>query len=144
MPTSTERFRRQHAELGDLATALVALLTHEWGGIRADEAQRTLSQLAGKLRVHAAMENEALYPRLLTHDDDRVREVARGFVDEFGAAYRKFLEFRARWVTAETIAQAPDAFALEARAAIAILGERIAHENAELYRMVDTLYRTPD
>lgn len=140
MTHATERFRRQHAELVELAGALSAILRNDWGALRADEAQMVLSRIAGKLRIHSAMENDALYPRLLRHDDAEVRHVARRFVGEFSSAYRAFLELRSRWVTADTIAERPDVFRAEAESAITVLSERIAHENAELYPMVDALY----
>ena len=140
MSHATERFRRQHAELAGLAAAVTEVLRNEWGAQRAEEAQHALSQLAGKLRIHSAMENEALYPRLLQHDDPHVRRVARRFVGELSGAYRNFLELRSRWVTAETIASAPELFRAEAEAAISQLAARIVRENAELYELVDELY----
>lgn len=141
MPLATERFRRQHAELAELAGALSKQLATQ--RLDPGAAQHALAQIAGKLKVHAAMENEALYPRLLSHDDAHVRATAGRFATEFGDVYELFLEFRGRWPDAAAIARAPADFSAQAHGAFVLLGERIKAENAELYEMVDRLEHTP-
>jgi hypothetical protein len=138
MKRTTETFRRQHDELVRLAGVLVELVARD--PMPASEVQRTLSKLAGVLRVHAAMEDEALYPRLLRHDDPELRALARDFLDRFGSAYRGFLDFRAQWSSIEQIAAAPADLARGARAVAELLGRRIAEENTVLYERVDALF----
>lgn len=98
--------------------------------------RRSLAVLAGKLKVHAAMEDEALYPSLLSHADPNVQRVARDFRAQFGGVYEIFLAYVARW-TPEAIAANAAEFVKETRGAMTALGERIVHENDELYAMVD-------
>ena len=140
MERATEKFRRQHEELGRLAAGLLELVGKR--PLPTDELQSTLSKIAGVLKVHAAMEDEALYPRLLEHEDPSVRALAREFVERFGAAYRGFLAFRARYTTVDQIASAPDELERETRAVVQLLGERITEENGVLYERVDRLFPT--
>lgn len=140
--TATDTFRRQHAELGQLAQELSLALGGASGVLREGDALRAVARLAGKLRVHAAMEDEALYPRLLAHPDPEVRAMAARFRQLFGGAYDAFFAFRDAW-THEAVARAPADFVREARALVSALGERIVHENDELYARVDALYPGP-
>lgn len=138
MKRTTESFRRQHDELARLVGVLLELVAR--APMPAAEVQRTLSRLAGVLRVHTAMEDEALYPRLLQHTDPEVRALARDFLDRFGSAYRGFLDVRARWASVEQITAAPAELARDVRAVADALRERVHEENAVLYERVDQLF----
>lgn len=139
--TPTSRFRRQHAELATLAAEVLAELGDPVALARDSRAvRRSLAVLAGKLKVHAAMEDEALYPRLLTHAEPALRELARRFREEFGDVYSAFLAFLAQWDSREIEARAAE-FAEATRAAMSTLGTRVRLENEELYDAVDEAER---
>lgn len=137
--SATDSFRRQHAELAELAKELSAALGGASWSLRKDEALHVVARLAGKLRVHAAMEDEAFYPRLNAHADPEVRAMAARFRKQFGGVYDAFFVFREKW-TSEAVSRTPDAFVDEARGVIRALAERVVHENDELYARVDRLY----
>ncbi|MCB9659563.1 MAG: hemerythrin domain-containing protein [Polyangiales bacterium] len=139
MTTATGNFRRQHHELGQLASELLAQASEPALEERAGEVSSVLSKLAGRIRVHAAMEDDALYPRLLEHDDAEVRALGERFQREFGGIYDAFLSFRERW-TRDAIATDPEGFRLQARGVVNALGARIQAENSELYARVDALF----
>lgn len=139
MTTATGNFRRQHHELGELAGELLAQASGPSLADRAAQVSSILSKLAGRIRVHAAMEDDALYPRLLEHDDADVRALGERFQREFGGIYDAFLSFRERW-TRDAIAADPDGFRQQARGVVHALGERIKAENTVLYARVDTLF----
>lgn len=102
-----------------------------------DEACRRLARFTGKLKVHAAMENSALYPRLLESDDPRVRERAERLFREVGTLYDSFSEYSEQWCVPERVRDAPEAFASETLVMLQRLGRRMARENDELYPLVD-------
>ena len=134
---ATTRLRRQHADLGELATTLAGALEP----LEIDAALRAMARLSGLLKVHAAMEDEVLYPRLLAHEDPSVRAVAQRYRAEFGDAYGAFFRMRAGWASRDAVQAKPEAFVADVRAAIGALGSRIRHENEGLYAMVDALER---
>lgn len=130
-------FRVQHRELLDIVRDLGAQLEVERLAKDATQARTLLSMLAGKLSVHLAMEDKALYPRLLQHQNAETRELASKFMREMGGIHGVFKEYVARWPTALAIQTNGTAFVLETNQIFEALGSRIKREHAELFPMLD-------
>jgi hypothetical protein len=96
-----------------------------------------MARLKGKLLVHSSMENEALYPRLIQHDDPGVRAVAQRLFEEFGAIYDTLAEHHTHWSSVEVIEADPMAYARDTRAIFDTLKLRMERENNELYPLAD-------
>lgn len=135
----TERFRRQHEELASLSAEILERVAAPAAELAADagHVRRLVARFAGKLAVHASMENEALYPRLLAHRDPEVRAKATALFDEVGALYASFGGYRERWPTIDAIERDPAAFAKDTRRVLKVLWSRMMRENDELYPLVD-------
>ncbi|MFK7987284.1 MAG: hemerythrin domain-containing protein [Sandaracinaceae bacterium] len=132
---TTSGFRRQHRELQQLAASLVREAVRSQADAVA--IRRRLSRFVGKLRVHAAMETQALYPSLLESPDARVRAKAERLHDELGPLYGLVDDFVERWDTAERIDGRRVRFRIELTRMIAKLGWRMMREDRELYPMAD-------
>lgn len=130
---STLPFQRQHEELGRLAAEIAGRL--DVGTLEKDgaEVRRLVARFAGKLRMHAAMENEALYPRLRAHPDAEVRAAADRLWNEVGTIYAEFDSYSKRWLVGDAISRDPRTFALDTHAIFARLGTRMIRESRELY-----------
>ncbi len=137
--TPTDNFRRQHEELATLGGALLQQLAEppEQIAARAAELRRSVARFAGKLNMHASMENEALYPRLLEHSDTAVRAKARDMFDEVKGIYSAFAVYSKRWPTTESITADPAGFARDTKRVLKTLWMRMCRENDELYPLVD-------
>jgi serine/threonine-protein kinase len=135
----TDNFRRQHEELAKLVGDLLLRLSEPSENVRANasELRRMMARFAGKLSVHASMENEALYPRLLEHRDQRIRDKARSLFDEVKNIYSSFGTFTKRWPTTESIEADPAAYAKDSKKVLKTLWMRMVRENDELYPLVD-------
>lgn len=137
--SATENFRRQHEELMALGFEINhhldprTLVTED----AASHVRRIVARFAGKLLVHAEMENKALYPRLLHHPDDAVRAKAQALYDEVKTIYASFHEYAKRWPTPASILASPPEFARETRGVLKLLGLRMLRENDELYPLAD-------
>ena len=109
------------------------------GRVAADPAaaRRLLARFRGLLLVHAAMENDALYPSLLDHRDANVRARARALFDEVGTIYDGVRQHGERWASPERIQAEATVFVQETLALLKTLGKRMARENAELYPLAD-------
>jgi hypothetical protein len=135
----TDNFRRQHEELMALAFEIHhhldarALADAE----AAAHVRRLMARFAGKLFMHAEMENKALYPRLLHHQDDAVRERAQALYDDVKRIYGSFGEYAKRWPTPQSISEASRDFVRDTRDVMKLLGLRMLRENDELYPLVD-------
>jgi hypothetical protein len=132
-----ENFRRQHQDLLTLAAEIGGRLTPERVAGEAAEVRRLLAQFAGKLNVHARMENDALYPRLLEHDDAAIRAQAEALMSEVGGVYDAFGAFLETWATAASIEAAPGEFIRQTARVLRLLGKRMVREENELYPMVE-------
>ncbi len=110
---------------------------------RPEEACLRLARFTGKLKVHAAMENAALYPRLLESESAAVREQAQALYLEVGELYEVFARFSENWRSAEAVREDPKRFARETVELLQRLGQRMTRENEELYPLVDALDETP-
>ncbi len=133
----SDSFRRQHAELATLAHGIRSRLSVEEIERDARGIRTALARFGGKLRVHARMENEALYPDLMTHADERVRREAGRLLDEVGTLYAMFDRLEARWPGADDLTKQPREFILDVLGCFEQLGRRMGVENKTLYPLAD-------
>jgi hemerythrin-like domain-containing protein len=129
----TEKFRLQHNEILGVAGEI----TEELRG-KGDAAvmRKLLSNLAGKLNFHLALEDNALYPRLMERKDSKANVMAKKFLHEMGGLGQAFTAYNNKWQVS-AIRSDPSGFANETRAVFSALTQRIAKENRELYPLAD-------
>src|SRR5437870_30736 len=128
----TARFRRQHMELFELSEHL--LKAADVTAIREQpQLVRTLlARFVGKLRIHAAMENDALYPRLLKHTDPAVRALAQRLLVEVGPIYDLVFGYAEQWQSSpDAMINAPEEFVRQTRQVMKALGKRVMQETGE-------------
>ena len=137
--TPTENFRRQHEELASAGAEILQLLEGDDAAIvsRSTELRRKVARFGGKLKMHASMETDALYPRLLEHRDPKVRSTADGLLREVKDLYGAFDHFVKRWPDTASIEADPRAFAKDTRKMLKTLWLRMCRENDELYPLAD-------
>ena len=138
-PRSTERFARQHDELKVLGKALAKEL--DTRSIAQDPARvrHALAVFSGKLRIHAAMEQHALYPRLFADTAPEIVDRARRLEADVGPLYEAFFGYLAKWTPAGAIQADMEGFCRETMKQLFDLSIRMRRENEELYPMVDAL-----
>ncbi len=129
----TDNFRRQHRELLAIAGEITGKLQAE--PTDAKGLRMLLSSLAGKLSVHLAMEDKALYPRLMEISPE-AKSVAKAFQDEMGGLGGAFAAYNGKWQLNAIVAD-PAGFARETQNVFAALGKRIAMEDGKLYPHAD-------
>lgn len=129
---NTAVYYRQHDELLILAGRLSE---------RADEATtpagvaaviEVLGEMTRKLLEHLELEDDHLYPALMTDEDSEVAAMARGFVAEMGGIRDLYGLYVERW-NARTILVDHARFVRETGMLIAGLADRIERENKILY-----------
>lgn len=129
----TDKFRTQHDEILKAAGDITAQLK---GQCDAAAVRKLLSALAGKVNFHLAMEDQALYPRLMESGDASVKNRAVKFKDEMGGLGKVFTDYNAKWQVSAIRADTAG-FANETRKVFGALAKRIERENAELYPLAD-------
>ena len=130
----TDNFRAQHDEI----LALAKEVTDHMGRPNADATllRKQLSSLAGKVNFHLAMEDKALYPRLMAAKGSAAEALAGKFMTEMGGLARVFTDYNARWQVS-TIRGDMAGFGEETRKVFGALAHRIARENTQLYPLAD-------
>lgn len=135
----TDNLRKQHEEMVSIVSRMSAILNRERLSKDATEVRSLLSQLAGKVNIHLAMEDKALYPHLLGHSDEKVKNMARNYMAEMGDIGNTFKGYITKWPDPVSIQHDPDLFIKETKAVVDVLSRRIDKENRELYPVVDSL-----
>lgn len=135
----TQNYRDQHEQLLGLAGELGGLLSSPDNAFPATQARHILSEIAGRLTVHLAMEDKHLYPNLLQHTDTAVRQTAERFVNEMGGIATVFKTYLANWPSADAVARNPAGFRSATQGILKALGGRIQQENTVLYPLMDAL-----
>jgi len=133
----TEAFREQHREL----LALVAEMSRNMdiSALERDptDIRRLVSALAAKLKMHLAMEDKVLYPRMLRHPNRKIQKLAGAYAKEMGGINNAFTLYFARWPSPETIQRKPTEFVQETNDIFKALKKRIDKEDCVLYPLVD-------
>lgn len=137
MTLRSSHYREHHDQIRALVARIEARM--DVAGIAADAAPvaAVVRELFGKFGMHLAIEDAALYPKLLGSDDPGLRGTARRFQGEMGGLKADFDAYRRRWRGPTAIARDPHAFVADTRAVLRALKLRIAREDAELYALYD-------
>jgi hemerythrin-like domain-containing protein len=128
-----DNFVKQHDELLDLAKQISNLLKAEALTSDAKAVSTLLSRLGGKLKMHLAMENKVLYPKLLKHDKPEVRQLTEKYMTEMDQIAKLFTAYRETWAGPSKIEADSKKFIEETSQIFQALGARIKAENTELY-----------
>jgi len=134
----TDNLRLQHRELceliPDISSRLDSLDTED----DANWISGLLLGLKEKIGFHLIREDQAFYPALLRHPDERITSLARQYVEEMGSLSKEFTSFMSRWPNAIAIQEKSVEFVPAARELFAALVRRIDREDNELYPLLDT------
>lgn len=135
----TQRFRVQHDEIGVIVGRIEMLIASPTGHTRAAEIRQAFSELSAKLRLHLALEDDLLYPRLGRHPDPRARELAAHYQTEMGGIRQAYEDFLAQWIHSGRVATEYSAFKTALKGLFAALNDRIHRENTQVYPLADAL-----
>jgi hypothetical protein len=130
----TDEFRAQHDEILALAAGITELLHDRRPDAAALGAQ--LSVLAGQVHRHVALEEQALYPRLLGRRGTRAELVAGQFLNEMEHLAPVFARYAANWQAA-AIQSDLAGFANDTRRVFSALAHRMSREACELFPLAD-------
>lgn len=135
----TEQFRQQHDAIVATVTELSAYLSRPKLDENIPTVVALLVRLSGKIKAHLAMEDGALYPRMISSADPQAAELAKQYQAEMGDISEAFKNYVAQWLSPAAIGDDPNAFIKETKALFAALSDRIDRENQILYRLADQL-----
>ena len=133
----TKRLRDQHDQLLEFVSLISTKLNADELAKDAREVNQLLFTMLGKLSVHLAAEDHALYLRLLNHSDEEIRSMAKQYVDEMGGLGKVVNVYKNKWLNHADIRRDPKTFIEETKSIFSALGKRIEKENNELFKALD-------
>ncbi len=135
----TDNYRVQHSEMLEVATLISKKLDAQRLSQDAAEVRTLLSKLLGKLKMHLAAEDKALYPQLLSSGNIAAKQLAQRFIDEMGGIGEVVNKYSKKWPSPIAIQKDANTFVAETKALFGALSNRIDKENNELYNYVDLM-----
>ncbi|HHM01759.1 MAG TPA: hemerythrin domain-containing protein [Caldithrix abyssi] len=135
----TDSYRRQHDDLLQVAGEISGKLDTHSLSQNASEVRTLLSKLLGKLNVHLAAEDKALYPRLLNAGNPEAKSLAERYISEMGNIADVVKSYSQKWPSPAAIQKDPATFVAETKNLFGALSKRIHRENNELYNYVDKM-----
>ena len=90
---ATYNMRRQHEQLLSICKEIERLILVK----DASALALSLSRLTGQLTVHLGMEDKVIYPALVGHADEEVRDMAKRYQDEMGGLAKVYLDYAGKW-----------------------------------------------
>ncbi len=133
----TQKFRDQHDDLLERAGEIGKYLNEEALGKDASLMRDMLSGMLGKLKIHLAVEDKALYPQLKDCGNHEVAAIAMQYQNEMGGIGEFVANYSRNWPSALAISDDPKAFIDETNKLISALAGRIKKENDYLYKLAD-------
>jgi hypothetical protein len=135
----TDVLKSQHETILQLVLQIEQNLNPAVLSQKADKVNELLALLTRRLTLHLAMEDKALYPLLITDQDEKIRRITIKFIDEMGGLADLFKTYAAKWNSTEHIQKRAVEFCEESEAIFLFLRNRIRREEAELYPLAGNL-----
>ncbi|MDE2571020.1 MAG: hemerythrin domain-containing protein [bacterium] len=129
----TRMYRNQHTEITRLGNELLKLCVTS----QPKEIRLKLAKLAGSVKIHLAIEDQALYPKMMAHPDAKIRNLATRYQDEMGELAKMFTAMYARWSPLGNIEHDRAGFGRDFGTVWSALVERMEKEDGDLYDIVD-------
>lgn len=133
----TTNLQEQHKRLLEMATEISNMIKNEELSKDANVLTKKLATFSGKIGVHLAIEDKALYPRLLKNSNEDIRRLTQKYIDEMGNIKAKVGNYIQKWRSPVSIQDNPPEFIKESEGIFKALAHRIERENTELYPLVD-------
>lgn len=126
----------QHKEILGLAQEILSYDSVPKVIANAFEISLIIGRLAGKLSVHLNGEDQYIYPYLMEKEDKTIQETSQRFAAEMGGLARVLSDFKAEYMSAPKIKNAPAEFIETSKRVMQAIMERIAKEEKQLYPLL--------
>lgn len=136
-PAATARFRLQHTEIETLLQSVEHALQNPHWMETPQALRQSVTQLSAKLRIHLALEDDALYPRLASHSDAALRALAQQYQQEMSGIRQTYEDFLGEWLHSGRFSREAPAFTAAVATLFKDLRARFHREDAQLYPMAD-------
>lgn len=133
-----DKFKQQHM---DILACIAALRKAVKGGIGANAAEisRLIITMSSTIKLHLAVEDQALYPALRNCSNPTLSFMGEKLQNEMSAIASAYMCFAGRWNSAIKVSEDPEGFRSDANTVLKVLHERMQKENTVFYPAIEAL-----
>ena len=138
-----DRFKHQHIDILRSIATLRALAQAGVEGNASAIAQGIVA-MSGTIKLHLAVEDQALYPALQRGGNAELARLGRQYQSEMASIASAYDAFARRWNTAENVRRNAEGFRNEANVVLRRVFERMQREDHDFYPRIEAQEETVD
>lgn len=127
---------RQHEAIRENVKTIESLINKNSIENDSFEISKNINLLIGVLKVHLRSEDNFLYPELLNGDDDKLKDMAKHYIDEMGNINAELEKYKAEFNTKTKINNNIESFKNHTAEIIKVLKNRLDKEDKHLYPLI--------
>ncbi|MCZ2407637.1 MAG: hemerythrin domain-containing protein [Burkholderiales bacterium] len=133
-----DKFKHQHVSiLGSIAA--LRSLAHAGVAHNAAEIARLIVAMSSTIKLHLAVEDQALYPALQRGNNPDLARMGQEYQRDMGPIAQAYEAFARRWNLAESLRRDEQGFRDDANRVLRLVHERMQRENHEFYPRIEAL-----
>ena len=126
---------RQHIEILEMIYNIKELINKDLE-VECSEIAKNINLLSGKLRIHLESEDKFLYPNLLKNENEKIKNIAKCYIDEMGDILNIFNSYKNQFNTRSKIINNKDKFIINTKVTFDKIEKRMEREDRELYKLL--------
>ena len=103
------------------------------------EIAKNINLLSGKLKIHLESEDKFLYPNLLKNENEKIKNIAKCYIDEMGDIFNIFNNYKNQFNTRSKIINNKDNFVINTKEVFDKIEKRMKKEDKELYTLLQDI-----
>lgn len=131
-----DKFKHQHADIMSNISALRRLAQAGVAQNAADIA-RLIVSMSSTIKLHLAVEDQALYPALQRGDNPELARMGQQYKTDMGPIAQAYEAFARRWNRADSVLHDEQAFRDDANRVLRMVHERMQRENRDFYPRIE-------
>lgn len=133
-----DKFKHQHVSiLGSIAA--LRSLAHAGVAHNAAEIARLIVAMSSTIKLHLAVEDQALYPALQRGNNPELARMGQQYQRDMGPIAQAYEAFARRWNLAESLRRDEQGFRDDANRVLRLVHERMQRENHDFYPRIEAL-----
>lgn len=126
---------RQHIEILEMIYNIRELMNKDLEE-ESSEIAKNINLLSGKLKIHLESEDKFLYPNLLKNENEKIKNIAKCYIDEMGDIFNIFNNYKNQFNTRSKIINNKDNFVINTKEVFDKIEKRMKKEDKELYTLL--------
>ncbi len=134
-----KQLEQQNSEIAELCEVLQVLLGDN-SVCDTQIARELFQRFTAKVKAHLSLEDNALYAKMLAHDDNHLNALTTRYLSNSRELQRIFHGYEKEWCRDGVNVSGNDAFIRETHGIFAMIRERIRAESEEFFPAVNSAF----